>query len=60
MPQHTLIIILLIQAATVAAVMVILIALRRWQRSVWLREQGKTAQGFEVNARGEEQPLWVP
>ncbi len=43
MLHRTLVIVLLVQLAVVVAVTVIVLALRRWQRTIWLREQGQTA-----------------
>ena len=54
MPQRTLVIVLLIQFAVVVAVTVIVLALRRWQRTIGMREQGQTPKGFEVGARSKE------
>jgi hypothetical protein len=53
MPQSTLVIVLLIQFAVVVAVTVIVLALRRWQRAIWMREQGQTPKGFEVEVEVE-------
>jgi hypothetical protein len=54
MPQRTLVIVLLIQLAVVVAVTVIVLALRRWQRATWMREQGQAPKGFEVQVCGKE------
>jgi uncharacterized membrane protein YidH (DUF202 family) len=32
----------------IAAVMVTLVALQRWQRRIWMREREEGAKGFEV------------
>ncbi len=47
------VIILLAILAVVVAVTVIVLALRRWQRSVLLREEGKHRRGFEVEVEGD-------
>lgn len=54
MPQRTLVIVLLIQFAVVVAVTVIVLVLRRWQRKIWMREQGQTSKGFEVQVRQDK------
>ena len=54
MPQRTLVIVLLIQLAVVVAVTVVVLALRRWQRAIWMREQEQTPKGFEVHVRGKD------
>jgi hypothetical protein len=48
MPRDTLVIVLLLDAIVVVALTVIVLALRRWQRKVWLREQEQRAEGFPI------------